>query len=388
MDGLDTAPIPRHTATLVQFGEFTLDRSASELRHGDRPIKLPRQQFTILSVLVDRAGELVTREDLRLAVWGQDAFVDFDAGLNFGIRQLRLALGDDANVPRYIQTVPRRGYRFIAIAHTAPRAPHAPVVHSTRDSKPFALIQRAGLVAALLIITAIASAYGALTLRRSDPARDGDARIADAHAAHGFVALNDRWDWLEAERAFTRALQLDPAQEVALISMSRLHASLGRHDAAIAFAQRAVNAHPQSDRSLVTLGWAHLFAGDASTALRICGQVIERHPDSAPGRWCVLNATADAGGVTVDTWRRLGESMDVRQPVPSAFVRACVLARSGAVDEAMESLATAFATREPDATFALVHPAFATMRARPEFVEMADRAGLRLDLRQISASTH
>ena len=97
-------------ANLLRFDVFELDSAAGELRrHGDRT-KLPPQPFRVLELLVRHGGEVVTRTDIRDRIWS-DSFVDFEQGLNFCIRQIREALGDTAEAPRFIETLPRRGYR-------------------------------------------------------------------------------------------------------------------------------------------------------------------------------------------------------------------------------------------------------------------------------------
>ena len=99
-------------ATILRFDVFELDTAAGELRrHGDR-VKLPPQPFRVLELLARHRGEVVTRSVIRERIW-TDAFVDFEQGLNFCIRQIREALGDTADSPRFIETLPRRGYRFL-----------------------------------------------------------------------------------------------------------------------------------------------------------------------------------------------------------------------------------------------------------------------------------
>ncbi|HUE85236.1 MAG TPA: winged helix-turn-helix domain-containing protein [Vicinamibacterales bacterium] len=102
------------TPSVIRFDGFELDTANGELRRSDRTIPLRPQACRALIVLAGRAGELVTRDDLRGAIWGWEKFVDFEHGLNLCIRQVREALGDDAHAQRYIQTLPRRGYRFVA----------------------------------------------------------------------------------------------------------------------------------------------------------------------------------------------------------------------------------------------------------------------------------
>ena len=98
----------------VRFGVFELDLNAGELRKAGTRVNLPDQPFQVLKALLDRPGELVTREELRQRLWRAETFVDFDQGLNAAVRRLRDALGDSADVPRFVETLPRRGYRFIA----------------------------------------------------------------------------------------------------------------------------------------------------------------------------------------------------------------------------------------------------------------------------------
>jgi TolB-like protein/DNA-binding winged helix-turn-helix (wHTH) protein/Flp pilus assembly protein TadD len=98
----------------IRFGSFELDLEREELFRSDAPIRLRPQPLKILAYLAAHRGRLVTREELREVLWPPDTFVDFDQGLNFCIRQIRIALDDDATEPKIIETVPRRGYRFIA----------------------------------------------------------------------------------------------------------------------------------------------------------------------------------------------------------------------------------------------------------------------------------
>jgi DNA-binding winged helix-turn-helix (wHTH) protein len=99
---------------IYRFGQFELDLSAGELRrHGSR-LRLQPQPFKLLALLARRAGVLVSREEIRAELWPDGTFVDFDQSVNFAIKQIREVLGDSAERPLYIETVPRRGYRFIA----------------------------------------------------------------------------------------------------------------------------------------------------------------------------------------------------------------------------------------------------------------------------------
>src|SRR5262245_57781678 len=111
---------------LVRFGAFELDLRTGELRKGGVRISLPDQPFQVLKTLLDRPGELVTREELRQRLWSAGTSVDFEHGLNAAVRRLRDALGDSAETPRFIETLPRRGYRFIAPVVQPPATEEAP----------------------------------------------------------------------------------------------------------------------------------------------------------------------------------------------------------------------------------------------------------------------
>lgn len=98
----------------IRFGLFEVDLQSAQLRKGGRKVKLQDQPFQILSMLLERPDQVVTREELRTALWPVDTFVDFDHGLNAAVKRLRDALGDSAENPRFVETLARRGYRFIA----------------------------------------------------------------------------------------------------------------------------------------------------------------------------------------------------------------------------------------------------------------------------------
>ena len=97
-----------------RFGIFDFDAATLELRKAQRPVRLRPQSLKVLRLLVSRPRQLISREEIHKELWGADVFVDFEQGVNHSVKQLRAALGDDADVPRYIETLPRRGYRFIA----------------------------------------------------------------------------------------------------------------------------------------------------------------------------------------------------------------------------------------------------------------------------------
>jgi DNA-binding winged helix-turn-helix (wHTH) protein len=140
-----------------RFGVYEVDTHTRELRKSGIKIKLHDQPFQVLAALLERPGEVITREELRLRIWAADTFVDFDHSLNTAVNKLRQVLGDSADNPRFIETVVRRGYRFIAGVQTAEGVP-APATPRARYRPRWVL----GLSACLLL-----GLGGAATFRRA-----------------------------------------------------------------------------------------------------------------------------------------------------------------------------------------------------------------------------
>src|SRR4029453_2619770 len=115
---------------LLRFESFELDVRSRELRSGATRIRLQEQPFEILRLMLERPGDIVTREELRQRLWPQGTYVDFEHSLNAAVKRLRAALGDDADNPRFVETLPRRGYRFIANLNGAD--PIRPAAKATR----------------------------------------------------------------------------------------------------------------------------------------------------------------------------------------------------------------------------------------------------------------
>lgn len=128
------------STTLLRFGPFDVDPSSGELRKDGALVHLPPQPFKVLMLLARRSGDVVTRDEIRDQVWSTATFVDFDQGLNFCIRQIREALGDEAGAPHYIETLPRRGYRFLLPVDAADAKP-APASATRLIVLPFRLLR-------------------------------------------------------------------------------------------------------------------------------------------------------------------------------------------------------------------------------------------------------
>src|SRR5271156_4945011 len=111
--GLNAMESLRHTP-VVRFGTFEVSLASNEIRKAGVKIRVQQQPMKLLEILLERPGEVVTREELRNRIWADENFGDFDQAVNIAVAKLRNALGDSAESPRYIETLPKRGYRFIA----------------------------------------------------------------------------------------------------------------------------------------------------------------------------------------------------------------------------------------------------------------------------------
>jgi DNA-binding winged helix-turn-helix (wHTH) protein/Tol biopolymer transport system component len=127
--------------SVIRFAAFELDAASGQLRKGGVALKIHPQPFRVLQFLADRAGQVVTREEIRHCLWGDNTFVDFERGINFCVNQIRAVLGDDAERPRYIETLPRRGYRLIVpVTGNGSSTPGITVI-----SRPMPMIDAAGV---------------------------------------------------------------------------------------------------------------------------------------------------------------------------------------------------------------------------------------------------
>ena len=120
---------------IFRFGLFELDTESELLLKAGRTVKIQQQPYKLLCLLITQPGKVVSRDEIRAALWPAETFVDYDQGVNFAMKQVREALGDDADHGVYVQTVPKRGYRFIAPVDASERdAPQAiPPIHPGTD---------------------------------------------------------------------------------------------------------------------------------------------------------------------------------------------------------------------------------------------------------------
>src|SRR5215470_8475165 len=151
---------------IVRFGLFEADLERLLLTKQGLRVKIQEQPFHLLTLLLERPGEIITREEIRQKLWAADTFVEFDDGLNTAIKKLRTALGDSSDNPSFIETVPRRGYRFLAPVATSP-ATESPAAEASAGNLPVRKGALARITALFLLALAAASVVTILLIARN-----------------------------------------------------------------------------------------------------------------------------------------------------------------------------------------------------------------------------
>ncbi len=223
---------------VVRFAEFELDLRSGELRTNGTSVRLQPQPAKILALLVRRRGETVTRDEIIEEVWGSDTFVDYEGGLNFAIRQIRNALGDDAERPLFVETVPKRGYRFVG-----PVIADAPPVSGTR---PYGRILWISVLSCAVVLGSLfALNIGGIRERLKpngrahQPASNPPVNMRRSVAVLGFKNLSQRPDaaWLSTALAEMLTTELGAGEKLRTISGENVArakndlslADIGRH---------------------------------------------------------------------------------------------------------------------------------------------------------------
>lgn len=213
---LSTLPETSGAPPRLLFDEFELRLDSGELLKAGSPVKLQPQPFKVLEVLASRSGEVVSREEIRQAVWG-DAFVDFDASLNFCVKEIRRALGDSATAPTFVETVPRRGYRFLRSVRTPSEAAAPPPEEllPPRRPKPWSWLGPVGATLGLLILLTFLVASRVRPLPAPSPAEEATGRGSqspsepanEAYLRGVYLLEHEEYD--DAEASFQKAIFLD-----------------------------------------------------------------------------------------------------------------------------------------------------------------------------------
>ena len=213
---------------IIRFGIFEVDLPAGRIRRNGLRIRLQDQPFQVLAMLLERPGEVVTREDLRARLWASDTFVDFDHGLNAAVKRLRDALGDSADNPRFVETLARRGYRFLAPVELPGEEPPAPETSAISNSPGSAW--RLFAIGALVVILSIGLGLhlGMRASRALQPVLPREIRLtansADVPVYFAALSPDGRYlAYLDPRGTFLRELATDESHALPLPEGFRVH---------------------------------------------------------------------------------------------------------------------------------------------------------------------
>jgi DNA-binding winged helix-turn-helix (wHTH) protein/Tfp pilus assembly protein PilF len=311
---------------VFKFADFELDCRSSELRKRGRPLRVQQQVLRILATLVSASGTIVTRERLRDRVWGPGADVDFDRGINKAVTRLRQLLGDSAARPRFIETLPKRGYRFVApVTRTSTenaigeearelylKARHfwnrrtpddlrrsVEYFRCTIERDPDSPLAWSGLAEAhvMIGIMGLAPPHDVFPAARAAAER---ALALDASSAAAYAVVADvekcyEWSWDAAERSYRRAIELDPQYAVAHQWFAQLLSILGRHHEARAEMDAAHRCDPLSISIAAFFSYVALEARAYDVAVAAANQALELDPNAALSRYVLGRAYLKVG---------------------------------------------------------------------------------------------
>jgi len=395
-------PDPTDQRRVLRFGVFEVDVRSGELRKQGVRLRLQGRPFELLAALLDRPGELVTREELRRRLWPAETFVDFDHGLNNAVNRIREALGDRAGSPRFIETLPRRGYRFIAPVEDLPSAP-AP----SSDARPRPARRRgAGLWAAAALLV-VAGASAALLLNGAlGPSAPVATGTPDSPAYQAYLKGRyhqrkpDPASWRQARQFFEDAVRLDAAFARGHAALAATLNQLGASGVmppgealpqAHAAAERALALDPRLAEALLALGTAKLrMDWDWPGAERAYREAIASEPDlsSAHHNYALLLAARGRWDESLAAIARARDLNPLDVAVHADAGRVLYLARR--YDEAIAQLTSTleFEPRHP-AALKLLSDAYLRKGMRREaagvFARWLEAVGVREDERSVAA---
>jgi DNA-binding winged helix-turn-helix (wHTH) protein/Tfp pilus assembly protein PilF len=301
---------------MVVFGPYRLDLESGELFRSGVAVRLQPQPTKLLVLLVERAGELVTREDIRRAMWGTDTFVDFDQSVNFCVRQVRSALNDHAARPCYVETVPRRGYRFVAPVQKVPAEAVGLAAALPGTTLRHGAWRRPARVAAVIAAACGVLAAASYSYRRvsGDATRPTSTSSVQQNVELGRFFLN-KFDAGAAPKAiehFQLALGEDPKHAPAYAGLADAYNQLasvfiaGKRPAhralAIDAATRAIQLDPGSAEAYAALGYATMHEMEWARAGAALRRAIELNPRYVPARQTYATYLANQ--------RRFGEAIE------------------------------------------------------------------------------
>jgi DNA-binding winged helix-turn-helix (wHTH) protein len=399
---------------VLRFGPFELDLETVELRRAGRRVRLPLQPARVLCLLATRHGHLVTREEIRAHLWGAETFVDADLGLNYCVNAIRSALRDSARAPRYVETLPRRGYRFIApLSGDGTPPPETPEPRPVRPEAREAFLHAERLLReemplggrilpsaerlfeeAVRLDPEYATAWGALAGNRAwqaflglrpypellGGARDAanralalDETVAKAWGALGVVSLYFDWDFGAAKQLLERALTLAPHDPGVRHAYSDYFVVMGRVEESLEEVLLACEQNPGSWHARVFLPGHYVAARRYPEAIREAESLLASFPGARNARHFLARSLWMTGrfeGAVSELGRLWGASSEAarvlefswREAGPRAAMKALADHLAGRADaptgNATEVAACYAICGEPGAAFAWLERAF------------------------------
>lgn len=352
----------------MRFQNFELDEKAFQLREDGKPVRLERIPMELMILLASNPSRLVTRDEIVARIWGVNHFLESESAINTAIRKLRRALKDDPAKPRMIETVPGKGYRFIAAtdAAGAGKQTAAPVEQAVRCflrgrhywnkktpqayEKAIDLFQEAIDHDAAFAPPHVGLAYCYLLfgIHGLKPARDVyplakaaacaaleiDPSSAEATTAVADVTKGFDWNFAVAEEEYWRAINLDPGYAIAHQWYANLLSIVGRHDEAIAQAEEARRCDPLSVGTSGFVGYTLYRARRFEDALRECRRTVEFHPQAPIAAWFLGLVLIQLGRAT-DAEEHLSRTLAASNGAGMHLaLLTCVKARNGKQREA------------------------------------------------------
>jgi len=312
--------------SLLRFGSFEIDRASGELRKHGRRVRLRDQPLRLLLALVEHAGTMLTRDDLRHRLWPDGTFVDFDRAINKAVSELRSVLGDDASRPRFIETYSKRGYRFVAPIENGPHATTAPQPGGPSEARVAYLtgrylwsrrtipdlaasaaqferaleldessaLARVGLADVQLLrgiwgLEPPDAAFGAVRRAASD-ALDLDPNAAEAHTSVAAVLTDYEWDWEQADARYRQALSTKPDYATAHQFYAQMLVVLGRDAEAVSHIEQARCADPVSPAINSYLPCIYLALRRYDRALVEAQRAVDLEPHAPLAHWALGRA--------------------------------------------------------------------------------------------------
>jgi DNA-binding winged helix-turn-helix (wHTH) protein/tetratricopeptide (TPR) repeat protein len=350
---------------VVTFGPYRLDLITGELQRAGVALKLQPQPAKLLVLLVEHAGQLVTRDEIRRAVWGNDTFVDFDQSVNFCIRQIRAALHDQADTPCYVETIPRRGYRFVAPVQTAAdrSAADASVDHVS-PTRPAAMSHRLAWGGLVVLLTTSAIVFGVLRNSGGVPDPPGRAQAQqEVELGRYFLNKFTAPDTLAAIEHFEASAKADPHNARAFAGLAEAYNQSGTvfiagrrppnaRLLAVRAAVQAIQLDPNLADAYAALGYTTMHEFDWEQAAGALRRALALDPRNVPAHLTYAGFLAAR--------RRFGEAIaEARRAVdlaPASVRARQVLAWMLYFDRRYDSAERELRTiLQMDASYALAH---------------------------------